>query len=216
MKNGLIILSGGMDSVTLLHEYDYDIDMAVTFNYGSKHNEKEIVFAREHCQQLSINHIQIDLKFINEHFKSDLLKTGNEIPDGHYEDESMKRTVVPFRNGIMLSIAIGIAESYNLNKVYIGNHAGDHAIYPDCRAEFIFAMSSAAQRGTYNNTKIISPYQYLSKRDIALRGKKMGVDYSKTWTCYKGKEFHCGKCGACTERREALEGFDKTNYYDNQ
>jgi 7-cyano-7-deazaguanine synthase len=212
MNNNLIILSGGMDSVTLLYNLYDEIDLAITFDYGSKHNHKEQVFAKYHCDKLGIKHSIIKLPFINDHFKSDLLKSGNTIPDGHYEDESMKRTVVPFRNGIMLSIAAGIAESKNLLKVFIGNHAGDHAIYPDCRKEFIDSMSNAMSLGTYLNVKIHSPYVLINKRDIALIGKQLNIDYSKTWTCYKGGEYHCGVCGSCTERKEALEGFDNTIY----
>ena len=124
----------------------------------------------------------------------------------------MKSTVVPFRNGIMLSIAIGMAESRNINTVLIANHNGDHAIYPDCRNTFIQAINEAGAYGTYNNVNVLSPYNNLNKREIALIGKKLNIDYSKTWSCYKGGEIHCGICGTCTERKESLQGFDLTNY----
>jgi 7-cyano-7-deazaguanine synthase len=215
MKNKLIILSGGMDSVTLLYDQSTKIAKAITFDYGSKHNNKERVFAKYHCKKLGIEHLTIPLGFINKYFKSDLLKSGGSIPEGHYEDESMKRTVVPFRNGIMLSIAVGVAESNGLVSVLLANHAGDHAIYPDCRKSFIEAMDSASYEGTYLNVNIESPYLNIDKRGIALIGNNLGVDYSKTWTCYKGLDKHCGKCGSCTERKEALQGFDKTIYNEN-
>ena len=206
----LIIVSGGMDSITLL--YDKKPDYALSFNYGSKHNNKELELAKYHCDKLGIEHQIINLDFMNTFFKSSLLKSGEDIPDGHYEDENMKSTVVPFRNGIMLSIAAGYAESNNVNKIYIGNHAGDHAIYPDCRSDFITNMNLAMKLGTYINVEIDAPYTNINKRDIALIGKKLNIDYSKTWTCYKGLEKHCGVCGSCTERKEALEGFDSTEY----
>ena len=124
----------------------------------------------------------------------------------------MKSTVVPFRNGIMLAVAAGLAESYDLDTVLVANHSGDHAIYPDCRPAFIEAFAAATEAGTYNGVKVVSPYCNITKRDIALRGRDLGVDYSLTYSCYKGGEKHCGKCGTCTERREALSGFDPTEY----
>jgi 7-cyano-7-deazaguanine synthase len=124
----------------------------------------------------------------------------------------MKSTVVPFRNGIMLSIAAGLAESYELDAIMLANHSGDHAIYPDCRPEFIEGMAAAVEAGTYNGVKVVSPYCNMTKREIALRGRELGVDYSLTYSCYKGGEKHCGKCGTCVERKEALEGFDPTEY----
>ncbi len=131
MKDSIIILSGGMDSVTMLYDYRERIAMAVTFNYGSKHNEKEITFARQHCRRLNIPHIVIPLSFMQQYFKSSLLIGGENIPEGHYTDDNMKSTVVPFRNGIMLAIAAGLAESNGLSHVMLANHSGDHAIYPD-------------------------------------------------------------------------------------
>ena len=154
----------------------------------------------------------IPLDFIGRYFKSDLLLSGGEIPSGNYDEENMKSTVVPFRNGIMLAVAAGLAESYDLDTVLIANHSGDHAIYPDCRPAFIDAFDKAAEAGTYNGVRIVSPYCSLSKRDIALRGKALGIDYGKTYSCYKGGEKHCGTCGTCRERKEALEGFDPTEY----
>ena len=204
MKDSVIIVSGGMDSITMLYEYQEDIALAVTFDYGSNHAQKEIAFAREHCAELGIEHLVIPLGFIHDYFKSSLLEGAEAIPEGHYQDDNMKSTVVPFRNGIMLAIAAGIAESRGLKKVMIANHGGDHAIYPDCREEFIAAMSKAMQRGTYADVRICAPYTGITKADIAHRGAFIGVDYKRTWSCYKGGEKHCGKCGTCVERKEAF------------
>lgn len=204
MKKSMIILSGGMDSVTLLYDYEEEIALAVTFDYGSNHNKREEEFAKYHCNELGIEHIIIPLTFIHDYFKSSLLEGASAIPDGHYEDETMKSTVVPFRNGIMLSVACGLAESRELEKVLIANHFGDHAIYPDCRKGFIDAMSEAMKCGTYKGITIDAPYTTITKTDIAKIGKSLGIDYSKTYSCYKGGEKHCGKCGTCVERKEAL------------
>ena len=216
-KNSVIILSGGMDSVTLLHDHKEQIALAVTFDYGSNHNKREAECAALHCRQLGIEHIIIPLTFIKDYFKSSLLDGADAIPEGHYQDENMKSTVVPFRNGIMLSIACGLAESRGLAKVLIANHAGDHAIYPDCRASFISAMSEAMAYGTYINVTIEAPYTDISKTDIAKIGKRLGIDYSKTYSCYKGGEKHCGKCGTCVERKEALRdaGIDDPTEYED-
>ncbi len=204
MKDSVIVLSGGMDSTTLLHERKDQIALAVTFDYGSKHNAREIECARKNCEMLGIEHIVIPLEFMGKYFKSSLLIGGEEIPEGHYADENMKSTVVPFRNGIMLSIAAGLAESRGLKKVMLANHGGDHAIYPDCRPGFVEAMSEAIKQGTYDGITIDAPYTNITKSDIARIGKKIGVDYNLTYSCYKGGEKHCGKCGTCVERMEAL------------
>ena len=204
MKDSVIVLSGGMDSTTLLHDRKEQIALAVTFDYGSKHNAREIECARKNCEMLGIEYIVIPLEFMGKYFKSSLLIGGEEIPEGHYADENMKSTVVPFRNGIMLSIAAGLAESRGLKKVMLANHGGDHAIYPDCRRGFVDAMSEAIRQGTYDGIVIDAPYTDITKSDIARIGKKIGVDYNLTYSCYKGGEKHCGKCGTCVERMEAL------------
>ena len=212
MKNKIILLSGGMDSTTLLYQYKDKIKLAVSFDYGSKHNKMELKYAKLNCDKLKIKHTIIKLGFVNKLFKSSLLKSGGEIPEGHYESKSMKSTVVPFRNGIMLSIVGGLAESENCDSILIANHFGDHAIYPDCRKSFIRYMSQAIQAGTYNKILITAPYTKLSKKNIAAIGLTLRIDYTKTYSCYKGKKIHCGKCGTCVERKEALHGFDKTKY----
>ena len=165
MKDSLIVVSGGMDSITLLYEYADRIALAVSFDYGANHNHKEIPFARIHCELLKIKHI----------------------------------------------------ESNGLKQVLIANHGGDHAIYPDCRSEFIQAMDKAMRSGTYENIGIFAPYTDISKTEIASRGKKLNLNYAETWSCYKGGEKHCGKCGTCVERKEALRDAgieDQTEYED--
>ena len=216
MKDSIIIVSGGMDSVTLLYDFKDRIALGISFDYGSNHNAKEIPFARWHCEQLGIEHITIDLAFMPQYFKSSLLEGSDAIPEGHYADENMKSTVVPFRNGIMLSIAAGIAESRGLKYVMMANHGGDHTIYPDCRAEFVEAMSEATKAGTFPGIEILAPYTNITKADIARKGKELGIDYSKTWSCYKGEDVHCGKCGTCVERKEALRdaGIEDTTIYE--
>ena len=217
-KNSLIIVSGGMDSITLLHYRKEQISLAVTFDYGSNHNRRETEYAAYHCKSLDIEHIVIPLSFIHDYFKSSLLQGADAIPEGHYTAENMKSTVVPFRNGIMLAVACGIAESRGLDRVLIANHNGDHAIYPDCRENFIAAMGKAMEAGTYEHISIDAPFTDISKTDIALIGKRLGIDYSKTYSCYKGGEKHCGKCGTCVERREALRnaGIEDTTEYEEQ
>jgi 7-cyano-7-deazaguanine synthase len=199
----------------LLYERAEEIALAVSFDYGSNHNHKEIPFAKKHCEALGIPHVVIPLKFMAEHFESSLLSGAEAIPEGHYADENMKSTVVPFRNGIMLSIAAGLAESKGLQKVMMANHFGDHDVYPDCRKEFVDNMSAAISAGTYANIFIDAPYTSISKADIARKGAALGIDYAQTWSCYKGLEKHCGKCGTCIERKEALAAAgitDNTEY----
>lgn len=204
LRDSVIIYSGGLDSTTLLYEECDRVALAVTFDYGSNHAVREIACARHHCGQLGIEHLVIELGFMGRYFHSSLLSGGDAIPSGNYDEENMKSTVVPFRNGIMLSIACGLAESRGLKRVLIANHGGDHAIYPDCRPSFINAMDAAMRAGTYVNVEIAAPYTHLSKADIVRRGAKLGVDYGETYSCYRGGEHHCGTCGTCSERREAF------------
>lgn len=199
-----MVLSGGMDSTTMLYDYADDINLAVTFHYGANHNEREAACARYHCRHLGIELVEIDLAFMGRYFSSALLSGADAIPEGHYADSNMKATVVPFRNGIMLAVAAGLAESRGLHAVMLANHAGDHAIYPDCRPGFVTAMGAAIAAGTYEHIELRAPYTGMTKGEIALRGKALGIDYSKTYSCYKGGEKHCGRCGTCVEHREAL------------
>lgn len=217
MKDSIIVVSGGMDSITLLYDYKDRIALTVSFDYGSNHNAKELPLAEMHCKRLGIPHITIPLMFMKDYFKSSLLEGAEAIPEGNYDEENMKSTVVPFRNGIMLSVACGLAETHHLKHVMMANHSGDHTIYPDCRPGFVSSMSAAMQAGTYDGVDIVAPYTNITKADIARIGKRLGIDYSETWSCYKGGEHHCGKCGTCRERREALAeaGIDDTTVYDD-
>ncbi len=213
----VVLCSGGMDSVTALYwaRAEHDVVAAVSFNYGAKHNAREIPFAAEHAARFELRHEVIALDFVDRLFASDLLKGGGAIPEGHYEAENMKQTVVPFRNAIMLSIACGMAESVGAEALVIAAHGGDHAIYPDCREEFMRAMGDAMRLGTYAGVALLRPFIALDKSGIAAAGAKLGVDFARTWSCYKGGDVHCGKCGTCVERREAfaLAGLaDPTRY----
>lgn len=215
----VVLLSGGMDSVTAFHQVrrEHEVVAALSFDYGSKHNAREIPFAELHAARAGVPHRTIDLGFMNDCFESDLLKSGGEIPDGHYAEENMKRTVVPFRNGIMLAIACGFAESAGAEALAIAAHSGDHAIYPDCREPFMQGMAAAMEAGTYARIRLLRPFIDMDKTAIARRGAELGIDFAETWSCYKGGEIHCGTCGTCVERREAflLAGLaDPTEYRD--
>lgn len=203
-KDSIIVYSGGLDSTTLLHAERDRIALAVTFDYGSNHNAAETACARRQCEILGIEHLVIPLDFMSRYFESSLLSGAEDIPEGNYDDENMRSTVVPFRNGIILSIACGLAESRGLKHVLIANHGGDHAIYPDCRPEFVKAMGEAMRAGTYDGVDIIAPFTLISKGEIVKKGVELGVDYSATYSCYRGGEKHCGTCGTCRERMEAF------------
>lgn len=198
----VMICSGGLDS-TVLYYYEKSLGneiIPVNFSYGSKHNDAE----RERARSLipDLRFINIDLSFL----KSSLLSGQEAVPHGHYQAENMKSTVVPFRNGIMLSFAIGLAESEKAQCVMLGSHSGDHAIYPDCRPEFTEAISRAATEGTYNNIQVTSPFNSMTKGDIVRIGAELNIEdiMKETWSCYEGGITHCGKCGSCTERKEAF------------
>lgn len=204
--NVVVLCSGGMDSVTALHwaRREHAVAAAVSFHYGAKHNHREIPLAAEHAAALGVRHEVITMDFVEQLFASDLLKSGGAVPDGHYEEKVMKQTVVPFRNAIMLSIACGFAESINAEGLVIAAHGGDHAIYPDCREDFMQAMGDAMRLGTYAGVQLLRPFIAMNKGEIAAAGTKLGVDFSRTWSCYKGGAVHCGTCGTCVERREAF------------
>ena len=216
--DSIIVLSGGVDSVTLLYHCRERIVLAVSFDYGSNHNRREIECAAWHCERLGIRHIVIPLAFMGEYFKSSLLSGADAIPEGDYREDNMKSTVVPFRNGIMLAVAAGLAESYGLDTVMMANHGGDHSIYPDCRPEFVSAISSATSAGTYNHVRVEGPFTNMTKGEIVALGNRLGIDYTHTYSCYKGGERHCGRCGTCTERIEAfrLAGVPDPTVYDNR
>jgi len=202
----VVLCSGGMDSVTALHwaRSHHTVAAAVSFDYGAKHNHRELPLAAEQAARLRVPHRVIPLDFIGQLFASDLLKSGGDVPDGHYAADNMRRTVVPFRNGIMLAAAAGFAESAGAGGLVIAAHTGDHTIYPDCREDFMRAMGEALRCGTYAGIELLRPFIALTKAQIAAEGARLGVDFARTWSCYKGGEIHCGKCGTCVERREAF------------
>ncbi len=217
MFDAVIVLSGGMDSTVLLaHELSLGTrPAALSFDYGSKHNDRELPMAARTCARYGVEHRIVRLPFMNELFSSSLLKSGETIPDGAYDADNMKSTVVPFRNGILIAIAVGYAESIRASRVLIGSHSGDHHIYPDCRPDFNAAMNDAALRGTDGRVQVAFPFADRDKRDIGDLGRTLEVDFARTWTCYKGGETHCGTCGACDERKYALRhdaGLDPTGY----
>jgi len=206
VKKAVVVLSGGMDSTTLLYKVKKEGFQvtALSFDYGQKH-VKELEVAKQTCIELDISHEIINLAGIKQVMKNSALTDNIEVPEGHYNDENMKSTVVPNRNMIMVSIAIAEAVSIEAEAVYLGVHGGDHAIYPDCRKEFIEKLNEVSKIANYHPVEIRAPYLEYDKGDIAIEGKELGVDYSLTWTCYKGEEKPCGKCGSCVERAEAFE-----------
>jgi 7-cyano-7-deazaguanine synthase len=202
----VVLCSGGMDSVTALYwaRAAHAVTAAVSFDYGAKHNARELPFAAGHAARLGLRHEVVRLDFMGRLFTSHLLQGGGAIPDGHYEAATMRQTVVPFRNAVMLAVAAGFAESIGATGVVIAAHSGDHAIYPDCREEFMRAMGDAMRRGTHAGVALLRPFIALDKAAIAAEGARLGVDFARTWSCYKGGAVHCGTCGTCVERREAF------------
>jgi len=204
-KNVVIIYSGGMDSYTVLHQAIRDgyCVHALSFNYGQKHS-KELEYAKAVTEKLNVEHKIVDITSINQLIGGSALTDNVEMPEGHYEEESMKQTVVPNRNMILLSLAVGYAVSIDAEAVYFGAHSGDHAIYPDCRTEFVHAMNDVCKIANYSPVEVRAPYLKASKIEILAQGLAMNLDYSETWTCYNGRAQACGKCGACQERLEAF------------
>jgi len=202
----VVIYSGGMDSFTVLNKAVNDgFDVyALSFDYGQRH-VKELEYAANVCKQLNIHHKIVDISAINSIISGSSLTDDIDVPEGHYESENMKQTVVPNRNMILLSLAVGYAVSLEANKVYYGAHSGDHAIYPDCRPEFVQKMQDVCAIANYEAVDIVVPYLNEDKIEILADGLKMGLDYALTWTCYNGREKACGKCGACQERLEAFK-----------
>ena len=205
----LLMLSGGMDSALalaqLLTESRFQRVETLSFNYGSKHNDREYVHAQKLCKYYGVENQRVDMTFLNTFINSHLLKSGGEIPHGHYTHPTMKKTVVPFRNGIMLSLATAYAESMGFKVVVMGNHYGDHTIYPDCRQSFVEPMGEAMKEGTYLRVELYSPFCLWTKVDIVKKGDSLSVPWNLTYSCYKGGEKHCGQCGTCVERKEAFQ-----------
>lgn len=204
----IVSLSGGMDSATLLYyaKRHFDVVLAVGFKYGSKHNEYEQLAAETVAARAGVPYTLIDLTdALAPHLTSNLMKGGGDIPEGHYEEESMSATVVPGRNIIFASILAGVAWSNKASSVLLGVHSGDHAIYPDCRPEFITAMDVAIRYGTDERVNLRAPFLAMNKTSIIDHGLGLSVPYALTRTCYKNQLLSCGKCGACCERLEAFE-----------
>jgi 7-cyano-7-deazaguanine synthase len=211
----VVIYSGGMDSFTLLYyllEKRYRNVLPLTFDYGQRH-KVEINYAIGVCRDLGLDHMVVDLGRVSELLGGSALTSPDvDVPEGHYEEESMKATVVPNRNMIMLSLAVGYAVSKGTSLVFYGAHSGDHAIYPDCRPLFVEKMNEVTQIANYLPVSIKTPFLGMSKGEILTIGMEMGLDYSRTWTCYKGHGvLACGKCGACQERLEAFEQNEATD-----
>ena len=204
--NVAVLLSGGLDSTTALHwaHRRHTVVCALSFDYGSNHAVRELECARRQAEQLGIPYHQIDLHSISAHLESALLSGAEAIPSADYAEDNLKQTVVPFRNGIFLAIAAGIAESKGAEGIVIAAHGGDHALYPDCREDFMSAMASAIELGTYARLKILRPFIANTKAEITAIGAKLGVDFSHTYSCYCGGELHCGQCATCRERRESF------------
>ncbi|HOM29425.1 MAG TPA: 7-cyano-7-deazaguanine synthase QueC [Deltaproteobacteria bacterium] len=217
MEDAVILLSGGMDSGVLLAwaKERYREIHALTFNYGSKHAGRETAMACRLAQHYGVTFFLAELPFVRELFRSSLLAGGPDVPDGPYQTDGISSTVVPFRNGIMLSVAVGYAETLGATRVLIASHTGDHPIYPDCTPDFTEAMSRAAFYGTFSGVRVEAPFSGYDKRRIAQTGRSLGFDFTMTWSCYRGGDLHCGTCPTCLERKEALgynEGLDPTRY----
>ncbi|ENN85530.1 succinoglycan biosynthesis transcriptional regulator protein [Rhizobium freirei PRF 81] len=216
----IVICSGGLDSVSLAHKVaaEHRLIGLVSFDYGQRHR-KELEFAAACAKRLSVPHQIIDITAIGKHLTGSALTDNVDVPDGHYAEETMKATVVPNRNAIMLAIAFGLAAAQKADAVAVAVHGGDHFIYPDCRPGFIAAfqqMQNHALEG-YASVSLYAPYVTISKADIVADGAKHRTPFAETWSCYKGGERHCGRCGTCVERREAfhLAGIeDPTEYED--
>jgi 7-cyano-7-deazaguanine synthase len=224
---GVAVVSGGLDSVTMLYDLasrGHEVEV-VSFNYGQRH-VKELMQARKITSILDIKHSIIDVPSYGRaivHGESSLVDQLTNVPEGSYDDENMKATVVPNRNMVMLAMATGVAIASKASYVATAVHAGDHAIYPDCRPAFIRSLESAIVHGNEGfispDFELLTPYIYWSKADIATRAGELSVPVELTWSCYKGGESHCGRCGTCVERLEALHGADfedKTVYMDTE
>ena len=215
-KKTVVIVSGGLDSTTLLHKVVAEGGevKAISFNYGQVH-VKELEMAKQQCEILGVEHTVVDITNLNNLLPSSLTGKG-EVPQGHYESESMKKTVVPFRNSIMSTIALGYTAGIGFNRIALGVHAGDHFIYADCRPEFITALSELARLGDFNPIEVYAPFLNVTKVEILAEGLKLGVDYAKTWTSYSAGDEPDYKTGSSVERTQAFiaNGVKDPSYSD--
>ncbi len=202
-----VICSGGLDSVSLAHKVAAEQGLLglISFDYGQRH-KKELAFAARAADRLGVPHDLIDMRHIGAFLSGSALTDDVDVPDGHYAEDTMKTTVVPNRNAIMLTIAFGVAAAKGADAVAAAVHGGDHFIYPDCRPEFIDAFQAMQDRALegYAKVRIYTPFVHVPKSAIVTEGAKFGTPFADTWSCYKGGDLHCGRCGTCVERREAF------------
>ena len=203
----VVLFSGGLDSTVLVYDLlNEGADLKLlSIDYGQRH-EKELKSSSEIAESLGLEHEILRLPMLNNLLGGSALTDPSiSLPEGHYAEDSMKATVVPNRNMILLSLAAGHAISLQFDTVAYAAHAGDHTIYPDCRPEFATAMDQALKLCDWNTVSLYRPFVQLSKHDLVRKGKELGVPFEKTWSCYAGNDKHCGKCGTCVERKEAFE-----------
>jgi 7-cyano-7-deazaguanine synthase len=214
----LAIVSGGLDSVTLAYMLARDNQLGgiLSYDYGQRH-KKELSFAERAAKHLGVPHHLIDLTSVTPHLKGSALTDDVNVPDGHYAADTMKQTIVPNRNAIMLAIAYGVAPAYGYDAVAIAIHTGDHFIYPDCRPEFAQLFDQMEQKAMEGSAdiKLLTPFITITKGGIARKAADLQVPIADTWSCYKGGDVHCGRCGTCVERREAfaVAGIDDPTIY---
>lgn len=218
----VVVYSGGMDSYTLLHKclFEGDEVFPISFNYGQRHSI-ELEKAGAVCKFLELNHRIVDLRALSPVLQGSALTSAIDVPEGHYAADNMRKTVVPNRNMIMLSIAAGYAVSIGAKQIATAVHAGDHDIYPDCRPPFIDKIGEVLAIANYEPVAVYAPYLDMDKEGILLDAKSMGLEasnYFNTWTCYNGRGHACGKCGSCVERLEAFQkvGWDDPLPYEDK
>ena len=214
----IVICSGGLDSVSLAHKVAAENELIglVSFDYGQRHR-KEVEFAEAAASRLSVPFDLIDIRQVGQFLSGSALTDDVSVPDGHYAEETMKVTVVPNRNAIMLTIAFGVAAAQQADAVAAAVHGGDHFIYPDCRPAFVDAFQAMQDKALdgYADVKLYTPFVHIPKSAIVTEGARHNTPFVETWSCYKGGAVHCGRCGTCVERREAfaLAGIDDPTVY---
>lgn len=217
----IVICSGGLDSVTLAYKVakERELSKLISFDYGQRH-KKELAFAALCAEHLGVPHVSLDISHIGTELTGSALTDDVGVPDGHYAQDTMKQTIVPNRNAIMLTIAYGVACSDGAEVVATAVHGGDHFIYPDCRPEFIQSFAEMQRHALegFSSIELYTPFLNMSKADIVKTGAKLDVPFAQTWSCYKGGDQHCGRCGTCVERQEAFDlagAADPTEYLDH-